>query len=319
MHPFVPHSIKDEFLAFEKEFQYALSDNNLFISNILSHINKDQGKQIRPILVLLSAAINGEINKKTHTIASLIELLHISSLIHDDVIDNASIRRNHQTVNSLWNNKIAVLLGDYLLAKCMQLLQLSNDSELSGYISQSVQKMTKGEIIQLSYINNYGISEKEYYNVIDSKTASLFKASLYLGTYSTNAPPETCLTFGEIGNHIGLAFQMKDDLMDYSKNLKDKDFAKDIKEKIITLPLIYTLEKMNDVEKKSLITLCENHQCKEENLIRIMDIIEKYGGIDYTNAKIQSEINKSMSLIHGLKQSEHTETLVQLLQQIFYK
>ncbi|NLJ81548.1 MAG: polyprenyl synthetase family protein [Bacteroidales bacterium] len=319
MHPFVPPFIKDEFLAFEKNLQHALSNDNTFIYNILSHINKEQGKQLRPILVLLSAAINGEINKKTHSIASLVELLHISSLIHDDVIDNSSMRRNHQTVNSLWNNKIAVLLGDYLLAKCMQLLQWSEDSELSGYVSQLVQKMTEGEIIQLSYINNYSISEEEYYNIIEAKTAALFKASLYLGAYSVDAQPETCATFEQIGKHMGLAFQMKDDLMDYNKSLKDKDFAKDIKEHIITLPLIYTLQNMSDTEKNSLITLYKNHQHKKENLIRIIDIVGKHGGIDYTNTKIQSEVNKSISLIHELKQSEHTEILIQLLQQIFYK
>ncbi len=319
MHPFVPPFIKDEFLAFEKNLQHALSNDNTFIFNILSHINKEQGKQLRPILVLLSAGINGKINKKTHTIASLVELLHISSLIHDDVIDNASMRRNHQTVNSLWNNKIAVLLGDYLLAKCMQLLQLSEDSELSGYVSQLAQKMTEGEIIQLSYINNYSISEEEYYDIIEAKTAALFKASLYLGAYSVHAHPETCATFEQIGKHMGLAFQMKDDLMDYNKSLKDKDFAKDIKEHIITLPLIYTLQNMSDAERNSLITLYKNHQHKEEYLIRIIDTVEKHGGIDYTNTKIQTEVNKSISLIHGLKQSEHTETLIQLLQQIFYK
>ena len=316
MHPLVPDSIEKEFIEFEKIFQNGLKNDNLFIHNLLSYISTDQGKQIRPILTLLSAAINGKINSKTYLIASILELLHVSSLIHDDVIDNADKRRNHLTVNARWNNKTAVLLGDYLLSKCMQLLQSGNDSTLSNYMALLVQKITEGEILQLSNIHCYHTTEEEYYGIIASKTASLFEAALYLGAYSVDAEKETCLRFQQAGLDIGIAFQIKDDLKDYNKNLKDKDFAKDIKEHIVTLPLIYVLQKVKTDEKKSLIDLYENHQNDENKILQIIDIIQEHGGITYAEAVIESKIKNAIVLISKQKESEYSRDMIQLLHQI---
>ncbi len=316
MHPFVPDSIEKEFIEFEKIFKNVLKNDNLFIHNLLSYISTEQGKQIRPILVLLSAAMNGKINPKTHLIASILELLHVSSLIHDDVIDNADKRRNHLTVNARWNNKTAVLLGDYLLAKCMQLLQSSDDSTLSNYIALLVQKMTEGEILQLSNIHCYHTTEEEYYGIIASKTASLFGAALFLGACSVNADKDTSLRLQQAGVDIGMAFQIKDDLKDYNKTLKDKDFAKDIKEHIVTLPLIYVLQKIKPVEKKALIDVYENHQCDETKMLQIIDIIEEQGGIVYAQTVIESKIHNAIALISKQKESEYSRHLIQLLHQI---
>ncbi len=316
MQQFVPLSIKKEYIEFKKKHQGALENSNIYLHDLLSYLNQGKGKQIRPILTLLSAGIHGTINHKTHLIASLIELLHVSSLIHDDVIDNASLRRNNRTINSMWNNKIAVLLGDYLLSKCMQIIQQIEDTILSNHISYLVQKMTEGEIIQLSKINYYNMSESEYYDIIEAKTALLFGFSLYLGAYSVGAEEEKALQLKKAGIEIGLAFQIKDDLKDYDLKHQDKDFAKDIKEHIITLPIIHVLQKMNTEERNRLIGMCKNHNNDKKNIINIIETVEKEGGIAYAYSMIQSKINNAKQIIAQQDASIYRDNLLELLQQI---
>lgn len=316
MQQFVPLSIKREYIEFEKIYQETLANDLFYLNNLLSHLNKGKGKQIRPILTLLAANMHGKIEHKTYLIASLVELLHVSSLIHDDVVDNASLRRNKRTINSIWNNKTAVLLGDYLLAKCMKIIQQTEDSTVSNHISDLVQKMTEGEIVQLSKINCYDMSESEYYDIIEAKTALLFGFSLYLGAYSVGADETHALQLKEAGIAIGMAFQIKDDLKDYNLQLKEKDFAKDIKEHIITLPLIHVLKKMNTEDSNALIHLYKNHNNNEQAIIDIIKIIEKEGGIAYAHSIIRSKIDKAQQLISRQPASIYTDSLLELLQQI---
>jgi octaprenyl-diphosphate synthase len=316
MQQFVPLSIKREYIEFEKIYQGALKNRQRYLHDLLSHLNKGKGKQIRPILTLLAAGMHGIIGHKTYLIASLVELLHVSSLIHDDVVDNAALRRNNRTINAVWNNKTAVLLGDYLLAKCMKIIQQTEDSTLSNHISDLVQTMTEGEIIQLSKINCYDMNEKEYYDIIEAKTALLFGFSLYLGAYSVGADETQSLQLKEAGIAIGMAFQIKDDLKDYSLQLKDKDFAKDIKEHIVTLPMIHVLEKMKVEDRNALIHLYKNHNNNKQTIIDIIKIVEKEGGIAYSHTVIQSKIEKAKQLINQQAPSIYTDNLLELLQEI---
>ncbi|NMB50985.1 MAG: polyprenyl synthetase family protein [Bacteroidales bacterium] len=316
MQQFVPLSIRKEYIEFEKIYQGALKNRQRYLHDLLSHLNKGKGKQIRPILTLLAAGMHGIIGHKTYLIASLVELLHVSSLIHDDVVDNAALRRNNRTINAVWNNKTAVLLGDYLLAKCMKIIQQTEDSTLSNHISDLVQTMTEGEIIQLSKINCYDMNEKEYYDIIEAKTALLFGFSLYLGAYSVGADETQSLQLKEAGIAIGMAFQIKDDLKDYSLQLKDKDFAKDIKEHIVTLPMIHVLEKMKVEDRNALIHLYKNHNNNKQTIIDIIKIVEKEGGIAYSHTVIQSKIEKAKQLINQQAPSIYTDNLLELLQEI---
>lgn len=316
MQKYIPVSIQMEFIEFEKQYLKIFQNNNKNINDILHHLKITHGKCIRPILVLLSAGMTGKINKKTYLIATIIELLHMSSLVHDDVIDNASIRRNQNTLNTIWNNKIAVLTGDYLLSKCMQILCELNDPFLYNYIGHLVNLMTEGELIQLTKINEFQISEQEYYRIIEAKTAILFTACMCLGAYSTSASKAEMNSFKKIGKKIGMAFQMKDDLKDYDINLKDKDFAKDIKEHIVTLPLIHVLQKMNISQKEELITLYQNHYNENANILKIIDIIEKNGGIIYTESIIMNEIDSVMEIVVKQKNTIYKESLIAIIQQI---
>jgi len=260
--------------------------------------------------------MTGQINKKTYLIATIIELLHMSSLVHDDVIDNASIRRNQHTVNAIWSNKISVLTGDYLLSKCMQILCEFNDTFLYNYIGHLVNLMAEGELIQLTKINDFQISEQEYYHIIEAKTAVLFAACMYLGAYSTSASEDEMDDFEKIGKKIGMAFQIKDDLKDYDKNLKDKDFAKDIKEHIITLPLLHVLKKLNALQKKELISLYENHRNEDSNILKIIDIIQENGGVAYAESVIKSELESAIEIVVKQKNTIYKESLMAIMQQI---
>lgn len=316
MQKYIPLSIQKEFIEFEKQYLKIFQNRDKNINDILHHLTITHGKCIRPVLVLLSAEMTGQINKKTYLIATIIELLHMSSLVHDDVIDNASIRRNQHTVNAIWSNKISVLTGDYLLSKCMQILCEFNDTFLYNYIGHLVNLMAEGELIQLTKINDFQISEQEYYHIIEAKTAVLFAACMYLGAYSTSASEDEMDDFEKIGKKIGMAFQIKDDLKDYDRNLKDKDFAKDIKEHIITLPLLHVLKKLNALQKKELISLYENHRNEDSNILKIIDIIQENGGVTYAESVIKSELESAIEIVVKQKNTIYKESLMAIMQQI---
>ncbi|MDD3281690.1 MAG: polyprenyl synthetase family protein [Bacteroidales bacterium] len=316
MQKHIPISIVQEFIEFEKQYLKIFQNNDKDINAILNHLTITHGKCIRPILVLLSAGMTGKINKKTYLIATIIELLHMSSLVHDDVIDNASIRRNQHTVNSIWSNKISVLTGDYLLSKCMQILCELNDPFLYNYIGHLVNLMSEGELIQLTKINDFQLSEQDYNHIIEAKTAVLFAACMYLGAYSTTASKEDIACFEEIGKKIGMAFQIKDDLKDYDTNMKDKDFAKDIKEHIITLPLLYVLQTLDTSHKEELISLYKNHKNEDRNILKIINIIQNNGGVSYAESIIKRELESAMQLVKKQKNTIYKESLIEIIQQI---
>lgn len=316
MQEHIPLSIEKEFREFEKQYLLVFENKHKGVSDVLRHLTATQGKCLRPMLVLLSAGMAGKINRTTYLIATIIELLHVSSLVHDDVIDNASLRRNQHTVNSLWNNKISVLTGDYLLSKFMQVLCEINDIFLFNYISNLVNHMSEGELVQLTRINDYHLTESEYNQIIEAKTADLFASSLYLGAYSTGVSQEDLRSFEIIGKEIGMAFQIKDDLKDYDTNLKDKDFAKDINEHIITLPLIHVLQKMDAPDKENLISLYKNHNNDRQIILEIIRIITNNGGVDYAKSIAREKTAKALRFLELQKNTMYKESMIAIIQQI---
>ncbi len=312
----VPFSIQEEFIEFEKQYFAFFQNKHKCVGEILHHLVTSHGKCLRPTMLLLSAAMNGKINRKTYLIATIIELLHLSSLVHDDVIDNACLRRNKPTLNAIWNNKISVLTGDYLISKCLQVLCEINDAFLFTYFGDLVEQMSEGELIQLSKINDYSLTEDEYYRIIEAKTADLFAACLYLGAYSTSPSADDLHRFYLIGKEIGLAFQIKDDLKDYKVNLKEKDFAKDIKEHIITLPLIHALNNMPTSEKQVLIDLYRIEEKSEQQVLQIMHIVECYQGIIYAESVIEQKVKHALALLELSKASSYKKSLIEIISQL---
>lgn len=316
MQKIIPYSIEKEFVEFEKQYVSIFQNKHRSVDEILHHLITTHGKCLRPMLVLLSAGMSGKINRDTYLIATIIELLHISSLVHDDVIDNASYRRNQPTLNALWNNKISVLTGDYLISKCLQVLCEINDPLLFNYIGDLVNRMSEGELIQLSKINDYSLTEEEYYLIIQAKTADLFGACLYLGAYSSGASQEDLASMECIGKEVGTAFQIQDDLKDYNINLKDKDFAKDIKERIVTLPLIHAMQKMDEAQKQVLMQLYGKEDKSDDIICQIINTVKQQDGLLYAHEIIRQKVKHALLLLEKCKDSIYKESLREIIQQL---
>lgn len=312
----IPYSIEKEFVEFEKQYISIFQNNHQSVDEILHHLITAHGKCLRPMLALLSAGMFGKINRNTYLIATIIELLHISSLVHDDVIDNASYRRNQPTLNVLWNNKISVLTGDYLISKCLQVLCEINDPFLFNYVSHLVNHMSEGELIQLSKINDYSLTEDEYYLIIQAKTADLFGACLYLGAYSSGASKEDVKNLECIGKEIGIAFQINDDLKDYNINLKDKDFAKDIKERIVTLPLIHAMQKMEESRKQAFVQLYGKEDKSDELICQIINTVKQHDGLRYAHEIVSEKVKHALLLLEKCKDSIYKDSLLEIIQQL---
>src|ERR1044071_3729581 len=239
----VKHAIGSELAIFEKKFSESVKGSNPLLDRIMRFIIRRKGKQMRPMFVFLSAKIAGEISETTYRAASLIELLHTATLVHDDVVDNSMIRRNFFSINALWKNKIAVLVGDYLLSKGLLLSLEHNDYQILQITSRAVKEMSEGELLQMEKARKLDIKEDIYFDIIRAKTASLLSAACSAGAFSATENAEEAEKFRLCGEKVGIAFQIKDDLFDYGQENIGKPTGIDIKEKKMTLPLIYTLQK----------------------------------------------------------------------------
>lgn len=233
--------IMKEMVEFEKEFRQSMKSNVMLLDKIMGYIVKTKGKQIRPVLVLLTAGITGEISDTTYRGAALIELLHTATLVHDDVVDDSNYRRSFFSVNALWKNKIAVLVGDYLLSRGLLLSIENDDFALLKIVSNAVREMSEGELLQIEKARRLDITEEIYFEIIRQKTATLIAACCGVGAESVNAAPEVVKQMSSFGEKIGIAFQIKDDLFDYGNAEIGKPVGIDIKEKKMTLPLILSL------------------------------------------------------------------------------
>ena len=305
--------VKSELNQFESHFEDALKSNVPLLDKVTHYIVKRKGKQMRPLFVFLSAKMLGEINEKTYSAASLVELLHTATLVHDDVVDDANERRGFFSVNALWKNKIAVLVGDYMLSKILLLSLEKDNTDLLGVVARSVKEMSEGELLQIEKSRTLDITEKEYFDVIRKKTASLISTCCEAGAISVNAAEqrEGMKMFGE---KVGLAFQIKDDIFDYgAPNNIGKPTGIDIREQKLTLPLIYVLRNSPPKIQKELKKIIKNHNEESKMIKRATDLVIEHGGIDYAFERMNELAEEAKKLLHGYPDSDAKSSLIDLV------
>jgi octaprenyl-diphosphate synthase len=283
------------------------------LDRITHYIVKRKGKQIRPMFVFFSASLCGGITEATHRGAALVELLHTATLVHDDVVDNSYQRRGFFSVNALWKNKIAVLVGDFLLSKGLLLSINNGDFELLRLVSDAVKQMSEGELLQIEKARRLDIDEKVYYEVIRQKTASLIASCCACGAASAGANEDTVEKMRLFGEKVGIAFQIKDDLFDFGTDDIGKPLGIDIKEKKITLPLIYALNKSGSAEKKRIINLVKNHNEEPEKVSEIIDFVRNSGGMDYAKSQMEIYQNEAFAILNEFPEHESRKALEQLV------
>ncbi len=307
-----------EFLAedlrvFEQTFNGAVASNVSLLDKIMKYIVKTKGKQLRPMFVILSAKIFGDSTDTTFRAASLIELLHTATLVHDDVVDDSNLRRGFFSINALWKNKIAVLVGDYLLSKGL-LLSLSNgDFHILEILATAVKEMSEGELLQIEKARKLDISEAVYFEIIRCKTASLISSACGAGAYSTTQDHTATDLMKKFGEKVGIAFQIKDDLFDYGKVDVGKPTGNDIKEKKMTLPLIYTLNHCDSATKAKIIHIFKNANKKKAEVNYIIDMVTQSGGISYAELQMKNYIDEAFSILNELPESTAKNHLIQLV------
>ncbi len=312
--------VKKELNQFNKLFKEALKSEIGIVDLVTKYILKQKGKKIRPILVLTSAKTAGSINERTYRGANLVELLHTATLVHDDVVDSAERRRGLPSINAVWKNKVAVLMGDYLLSRGLLLSVEGNDYDFLQVITQTVKRMSEGELLQIRKSQKLDIDEKTYYRIISDKTASLFSTCCEIGASSTTDNKKQIEAMGNYGEYLGLAFQIRDDILDYigSAKIVGKPLGADIKDKKITLPLIHSLNSASKSERAEIIKWIKNGK-KNKNIDKILDFVNKYKGIEYAESVALSYVNKAKKELEIFNQSESKEALINLLDFIIHR
>ncbi|HTN16878.1 MAG TPA: polyprenyl synthetase family protein [Chitinophagaceae bacterium] len=300
-------------ITFDKKFNALLEGNNKILKYVLKYIIRSKGKKMRPMFVFLSAQIAGGINESTYRTASMIELLHTATLVHDDVVDDALQRRSFFSINAIWKNKIAVLVGDYLLAKGLLLSIDNEDFELLKITSNAVKEMSEGELLQIEKARKLDITEAIYFEIIRSKTASLLASACAAGAFSARQDKETADRFRKFGEMVGIAFQIKDDLLDYGHQQTGKPSGGDIKEKKMTLPLIYTLQKAPDNIKKQIIYIVKNENTNKSKVDLVMSRVKEYGGLDYAEHMMGKYKNEALELLLTFPASEARNAMEELV------
>jgi octaprenyl-diphosphate synthase len=299
---------------FEKKFKVSMKSPVPLLEIVTSYLYRRKGKQIRPLFVLLTAKACGEINESTYRAASLIELLHTATLVHDDVVDDSNERRGFFSINALWKNKIAVLVGDYLLSRGMLLSLDGNDFHLLKIVSGAVKEISEGELLQIEKARRLDISEEVYFEIIQKKTASLIAACCACGAASVGASEEITRKMREIGEYVGIAFQIKDDLFDFEYgNQTGKPNGIDIKEQKMTLPLIYMLSQLPASEKRKTIRIIKNHHDDPVRVAGIISQVNQSGGINYARGKMMEYREKALDLLGTLPENEARKSLEKLV------
>ncbi len=299
--------------TFEEKFRESMQSSVPLLDRITHYIVKRKGKQIRPMFVFFSASLCGGINEATHRGAALVELLHTATLVHDDVVDNAYERRGFFSVNALWKNKIAVLVGDFLLAKGLLLSVNNEDFKLLKIVSEAVQQMSEGELLQIEKARRLDINEKIYYEVIRQKTASLIASCCACGAASAGADEELVEKMRLFGEKVGIAFQIKDDLFDFGTDDVGKPLGIDIKEKKITLPLIYALNKSASSEKRHIINLVKNHNEETDKVEEVISFVRNSGGLAYAEMQMHRFQEEAFEILAGLPDNDARKGLEQLI------
>jgi octaprenyl-diphosphate synthase len=299
--------------VFEEKFKSSMQSSVPLLDRITHYIVKRKGKQIRPMFVFFAASICGGINESTHRGAALVELLHTASLVHDDVVDNSYQRRGFFSINALWKNKIAVLVGDYLLSKGLLLSIDNGDFQLLRIVSDAVKQMSEGELMQIEKVRRMDIGEPVYYEVIRQKTASLIASCCACGAASAGASDEVVEKMRLFGEKIGIAFQIKDDMFDFGTDDVGKPLGIDIKEKKVTLPLIYSLANAADSEKKRIINLVKNHNDDPAKIAQIVKFVNDTGGLQYAETQMKKYQDEAFEILNTFPESDSHRGLEQLV------
>jgi octaprenyl-diphosphate synthase len=299
---------------FEPKFRASMKTNVLLLDKIMGYIVKRKGKQMRPMFVFLTAGVCGKIGESTYRGASLIELLHTASLVHDDVVDEANYRRGFFSVNALWKNKIAVLVGDFLLARGLILSVENKDFKLLSIVTDAVREMSEGELLQFEKSRRLDITEEVYYEIIRRKTASLIASCCGVGASSSGATEDVVAKMKDFGEKIGMAFQIKDDLFDYGDDEIGKPLGIDIKEKKMTLPLIYALSKTGWLEKRRILSIVKNESSKPKKVKEVIDFVKGSGGIEYANKAMNKYREDALQILGRFPESPYKDSLIRLVQ-----
>ena len=305
--------IQPELDAFEAQFQKAVSSQSPMLDRIMRYVVKRKGKQLRPMFVLLSAKLCGPVNESSYRAASLVELLHTATLVHDDVVDDSMERRGFFSVYALWKAKATVLIGDYLLAKGLLVSLENNDYRVLHILSDAVRKMSEGELLQLEKARSLNIREEIYYEIIRNKTASLLASACAAGAWSTCNDDETTEKIRLFGEKTGMAFQIKDDLFDYASEKIGKPTGNDIKEKKLTLPLIYTLNQADKATRRKIIYIVKNNNKDRDKVKWVIDTVEKTGGIAYATEKMNTFKQEALAILHTFPESPVRQGLENLV------
>jgi len=283
------------------------------LDRIMQYIVKRKGKQIRPMFVFLSAKMGGEVNETSYRAASLVELLHTATLVHDDVVDDSNERRGFFSINALWKNKIAVIVGDYLLSKGLLLSLDNNDHKILQILSTAIKSMSEGELLQLEKARKLNLKEDIYYNIIKGKTASLLASCCAAGASSTFTDDDSVQKMHRFGEKVGMAFQIKDDLFDYGTMDIGKPTGNDIKEKKLTLPLIYTLNHCDASTKRKIIYIVKNENTDTDKVKFVLDEVKKAGGIEYATKKMFEFRDEALTILYEFPQTEIRDALEELV------
>lgn len=290
--------LREELPEFEKEFKEAVKSQVPLLDRIMRFIVNRKGKQLRPMFVLLSAKLCGPVNEVTYRAASLVELLHTATLVHDDVVDESPERRGFFSTYALWKTKISVLVGDYLLAKGLLLSLDHDDFRILQLLSTAVRQMSEGELLQMEKSRSLNLNEAVYYDIIRGKTASLLASACAAGAWSTTQNENTCEKMRRFGENVGMAFQIKDDLFDYGNDEVGKPTGNDIREKKLTLPLIYTLSNTDAATRRQLIYIIKNQNKNPDKVRQVINTVKESGGIAYAHSKMIGYRDEALSILH---------------------
>ena len=305
--------IAEELAIFEDKFRDAVSTSNPLLNRILRYIVKRKGKQIRPTFVFLAARMCGTVSESTYRAAALVELLHTATLVHDDVVDDSMERRGFFSINAIWKNKIAVLVGDYLLSKGLNLSLDNKDFEVLLILSTAVKQMSEGELLQMEKSRRLNLDETVYFEIIRNKTASLLASCCAAGAWSSSQNREFTDKMRLFGEKTGVAFQIKDDLFDYGRDNVGKPTGNDIKEKKLTLPLIYTLNHCSAAKKRELIYILKNKNRDKEKVQEVIDTVKESGGIDYAISRMNEYRDEALEILFTFPESEARNGMEELV------
>lgn len=317
----IKDSVKGEMVIFEERFKESLKSDVALLDKITNYVIRRQGKQMRPMFVFLTAkCLNGKVSDSSYTAASLIELLHTATLVHDDVVDDANERRGFFSVNALWKNKIAVLVGDYLLSRGLLLSVDKNEFRLLQIVSTAVKEMSEGELLQIEKARKLDITEEIYFDIIRQKTASLIASCCAAGAASVTADETVIAKWKRFGELVGLAFQIKDDIFDYGDGEKiGKPTGNDIRERKMTLPLIHALKICDQNTRRELINIVKNHNEESAYVKKAIKIVVESGGVKYAYDKMIILKNEALELLKDVESCEAKTALVGLVEYTVYR